>query len=141
MQSVPREASVVELESSSSADRVTMDIFEHRYYRLNKTFMTLLGRWPYQTARARRGIAAVRLFIAVSGLVPATLAFVKYRDDFNVFLECVISGLFVAVSVMKFFCIVLNSQKDSYVFMQITIPLAAALVRALAVSVCVPEYL
>lgn len=89
----------------------TMDIFQHRYYRLNKIFMTVIGQWPYQTTRVRGGFLAVFLVLGIANVPPLLLGLVKYRNDWNSVLECVIACGFAAVSLAKLIGIVWYSQK------------------------------
>lgn len=77
--------------------------------------MTLLGQWPHQSARAGRGFLGLFIFVAITGLPPPILAFVRCRDNWNIVLESVNSGLYVTVCVMKMICIMWNSQKVCYI--------------------------
>lgn len=93
-----------------------MDLFDHRYYRLSKILMLLIGQWPYQKPRAKRGILAVIFILIGSELVPQILAVVKYRDNDKMLVQCLILYVLGAIAVMKLLSFMVHSQKVSYNF-------------------------
>lgn len=93
--------------------RVTMDLFQHRYYRTNKFFLKTIGQWPYQTVRARRGFLAIIICMGTIQVGSQITAIVNHFDDFGFLVECAAPFIFGASLSTKLICIIWNSQTVS----------------------------
>lgn len=104
----------VALTLSSVKFQFAMDLFEHRYYKFNKTLMKLFGYWPYQNTYTRVTLSVIPLILLFSQILPQTLAFVKYHDDPKIFSECFITFTFEVICTIKALSLAFNAKKASY---------------------------
>lgn len=107
---------IVALKKSYLPVPVAMKFFQHRYYRLGKILMCLIGQWPYQSNRARYGILAVFVLFLAYQVGSQIVAVVTYRHDWNVLLECLIPNVFDALCTMKYLSFMWNSRNVSRIF-------------------------
>lgn len=92
------------------------DLFQHRYYRINKMLLSFFGLWPYQTIRTRSVLVASTFVFSFSAMVPQVIAIVNHFDDWDLILDSVTSLTFDSFFLTKLFFTVFNSQKVSVIF-------------------------
>lgn len=110
----PQKTARVVLTPSSKVLRVAMDLFQHRYYRLSKILMMLVGQWPYQSTRAKRGFLGVLIIFTSSGIAPTILAVMKYRNNSAMLMESFLLYTLGTISFMKMVSFIKFSQQVSY---------------------------
>ncbi|XP_043273894.1 odorant receptor 13a-like [Venturia canescens] len=68
---------------------IMTNVFEERYYRINKKFLILIGVWPYLSQPVRKRIIILISFLAVSQVVPQIIAVSKVLHDWDVAVESI----------------------------------------------------
>nr|QHN69146.1 odorant receptor 18 [Sirex nitobei] len=78
----------VAIVSTFLAHRRTMDLFDNRYYKINKMLLRIIGRWPYQSPFEGRVFLTLLLILTGSQLIPQILGFIAVWGDMENFVEC-----------------------------------------------------
>lgn len=103
-----------------------MDLFHHRYYKLSKTLLVVIGLWPFQSTRAKWGFRAVYCAVTVGLGIPQFLAIVKYRSDSKSLLECLPGTVFGIICGTKMGTALRHAQKVGYNFANYSDPVVRA---------------
>nr|XP_012231988.1 PREDICTED: uncharacterized protein LOC105677736 [Linepithema humile] len=87
-----------------------------RYYSINKTFMSQIGAWPYQSRSMRILIPCVIVFIDISYLIPEMIRMFDTWGNIDIAVECMVSILFVIACFTKLFNLSFRIKKMRYLF-------------------------
>ncbi|XP_032686498.1 odorant receptor 13a-like [Odontomachus brunneus] len=95
------------------------DIFQSRYYKINRALLLSLGQWPFQGDRNRQAVFATVSFIGITQALTQVLALVTLRDDLEATLECVPPLIVDCVCIVKLTNLWCNMEKIKILFLHI----------------------
>lgn len=95
-----------------------MDFFQHRYYKLNRTLVLILGIWPYQKPLFGLALRLVVAAIFISYTIPTVFAVVENYDDREFLLQSSTALLIMALLCAKYLSSRLRLNQVSPVFAQ-----------------------
>ncbi|KAK0182189.1 hypothetical protein PV327_000351 [Microctonus hyperodae] len=89
----------------------TMNIFESRYFQINKRVFIFLGQWPFQNITQRNFLRIFVMLAMGSILMPKLIKFIEILNDIDGVIECIpMVGLHM-VSFFKYLNWIFNSRK------------------------------
>ncbi|KMQ91660.1 odorant receptor 22b, partial [Lasius niger] len=100
---IPYEASARHIiyRPSIATNRFTMQSVILRYYRVNKTFMSQIGTWPYQSRTMRILIPIAMAFIDISYVLAEMIRMFDTWGNVDIAVECIISTIIVLACFTK----------------------------------------
>ncbi|XP_072757387.1 uncharacterized protein [Anoplolepis gracilipes] len=104
------------LRSSITTDRYTMQSNILYYYRVNKTFMSQIGTWPYQSKPMRIVIPIVLMVINITCLMAEIARMLDTWGDVDIAVECMISTIVVIACYTKLFNLSFKINQMRYLF-------------------------
>nr|AXM05182.1 odorant receptor [Campoletis chlorideae] len=87
------------------------NIFQERYYKINKTLLILVGGWPYVSLPVRNTVLTFAFCIAVSGVIPQIIAVSQVLDDWDIVVDSITPFAINVAFGIKLLNIAINAEK------------------------------
>ncbi|KAF3054396.1 Odorant receptor 061 [Nylanderia fulva] len=95
------------------------DIFQSRQYKLNRILLSMLGQWPFQKERYKRGIFVTVAFIGITQFITQVLALVTLRHNVDVIFEAIAPLLVNSLCVVKITNFIYNTKEIKILLMHV----------------------
>ncbi|KAF3054393.1 Odorant receptor 246 [Nylanderia fulva] len=88
-----------------------MSLYDNRYYHLNKTFLSILGQWPFQSRLEGNAFLAITLFFTCSLTAIELWGLIAGISDINIFMQNAAPLLVNSLVFVKLFNSIYNKYK------------------------------
>ncbi|XP_011878672.1 PREDICTED: uncharacterized protein LOC105567976 [Vollenhovia emeryi] len=96
--------------------KFTMQSVILRYYRINKTFMSQIGVWPYQSRTLRILIPCTIVLIDLSYITAEIIGMLDSWGNIDIAVECIFSILFLVGCFAKLFNLIFKTKEMRHLF-------------------------
>ncbi|XP_033228426.1 odorant receptor 13a-like isoform X1 [Belonocnema kinseyi] len=87
-----------------------MDIFETRYFKINKLALSFIGQWCYQGGLTKRTARTLIFLSLTTPLIPQFFFLASVRNDLDAALEC-LPAIFIPILCFCQMCVFLSKEK------------------------------
>nr|AXM05181.1 odorant receptor [Campoletis chlorideae] len=87
------------------------DLFEGRYYKINKVLLILVGAWPYTSPPVRNFVLFFIAFSAGTALIPQVYGYSKLLNDWDALVEAILPSIVNVGFILKLSTISINMKQ------------------------------